>query len=178
MSNAELKMLTAPRFALGNRNRYPVIFLVTVAALVIGVLLLAPSAKQADFFLPTVAAAAGFAYFLYNQHLQETRLFTELFRQFNAKYDTLNERLNEIASLDANSMLSLADKQLLFDYFNLCAEEYLYYKTGFIDAEVWMSWRRGMAEFAKTAHIRSLWAAELEAGSYYGFTLQLLDREV
>lgn len=171
-------MPTIRPFALGNRSRYPVIFLGAVAALVSGVFLLASPAKRADFLLPTVAAAAGFAYFLYSQHLAETRLFTELFRQFTAKYDALNERLNEIASRDATSMLSLADKQLLFDYFNLCAEEYLYYKTGFIDAEVWTSWRRGMAEFAKARHIRSLWGAELAAGSYYGFTLQLLDSNV
>ncbi|MFP5444018.1 MAG: hypothetical protein ACLGIY_10515 [Betaproteobacteria bacterium] len=167
-------MKTVHPFALGKRSRYPAIFLVTVAGLATGILLIAPPAKQAEFFLPAVAAAAGFAYFLYSQHLQETRLFTELFRQFNAKYDSLNERLNEIAAGDAVSMLALADKQVLFDYFNLCAEEYLYYKTGFIDEEVWASWLRGMGACAKVEHIRSLWQAELEAGSYYGFTLDLL----
>lgn len=73
-----------------------------------------------------------------------------------------------------DAYLALADKQVLFDYFNLCAEEYLYYKTGFIDEEVWASWLRGMGAFAKVEHIRSLWQAELEAGSYYGFTLDLL----
>lgn len=70
--------------------------------------------------------------------------------------------------------LSFSDRQVLFDYFNLCAEEYLYHKSGFIDSDVWTSWIHGMRVFAAAPRIRSLWEAELNAGSYYGFTLHNL----
>jgi hypothetical protein len=163
------------RFSLARRSRYPTIFLVTVAALATGIQLIVPTVKQAEAYLPAVAAAAGFAYFLYNQHLQETRLFTELFKQFNAKYDSLNERLNSIAMDSQATVLSSEDRQVLFDYFNLCAEEYLYYKTGYIDIEVWKSWCNGMRQFATARHIRDLWESELANGSYYEFKLVLLE---
>lgn len=169
-------MSASKPFSLAKRSRYPLIFLVAVAALVTGIHLLVPAAKQAEAYLPAVAAAAGFAYFLYSQHLQETRLFTELFRQFNAKYDALNEALNKIANDKDVTVLPPSDRQVLFDYFNLCAEEYLYFKTGYIDEEVWKSWVNGMSYFAEIRHIRDLWKEELANGSYYGLRLELLHK--
>lgn len=161
-------------FSLGKRSQYPVIFLIAAAALLTGVLLVVPPPKQTDFFLPAVAGAAGFAYFLYTQHLQETRLFADLFRQFNERYDKLNDRLNRIAIQGNVAILNVDEKQVLFDYFNLCGEEYLYFKTGFIDSEVWRSWGNGMRFFASVPHIRDLWISELEGDSYYGFTLECI----
>jgi hypothetical protein len=58
---------------------------------------------------------------------------------------------------------------------NLCAEEYLYFKSGYVDAEVWQSWLRGMRFFAAKPEILSVWKEELASGSYYGFSLALLD---
>jgi hypothetical protein len=164
-------MIPRQPFSLGKRSRYPLIFVVVVSVLVAAIRLMIPAAKQSDYFLPAVASAAGFAYFLYNQHLQETRLFADLFRQFNERYDHLNGALNRIAAEQNVSMLDANSKLVLYDYFNLCAEEFLYFKTGFIDPEVWASWSRGMAHFASVSHIRELWVSELQGGSYYGFTL-------
>ena len=164
-------------FSLNKRSRYPAIFLVAVATLITGIMLFVPSGRQPDFFLPAVAASAGFAYFLYTQHLQETKLFSDLFRQFNERYDRLNGDLNRIASESNVSLLGSADKQFLFDYFNLCAEEFLYYKSGFIDPEVWKSWSSGMRYFLAVRHIQDLWASELDFGSYYGFTFKHIAKE-
>ncbi|MCZ8292803.1 MAG: hypothetical protein O9312_04735 [Hylemonella sp.] len=165
-------------FSLGKRSSYPIVFIAASALLVLGILTLAPASKQPDFFMPAVAAAAGLAYYLYSQHLQETRLFTELFRQFNERYDALNADLNRIATATKQTMLEAKDKQLLFDYFNLCAEEYLYFKNGFIDPEVWESWTNGMRYFSAIPHISDLWINELASGSYYGFSLDLLNSKV
>lgn len=162
-------------YSLGKRSRYPAIFLVAVIVLAAGIFLVVPSAKQPDFFMPAIAAAAGFAYFLYSQHLQETRLFTDLFRQFNERYDKLNAHLNRIAAAGDQCMLASEDKQILFDYFNLCAEEYLYFKNGFIDPEVWRSWLNGMRYYAAVSCIKKLWLTEIEGGSYYGFQLKLVE---
>lgn len=164
-------------FSLGKRNWYPALFVAAAAALVAAILFLAPSETQSNLLLPAVAAATGFAYFLYSQHLQETRLFVDLFRQFNAKYDDLNEGLNRIAATPGSMLLNDEDKQLLFDYFNLSAEEYLFFKAGFIDPEVWKSWASGMRYFAEVPRIGDLWDAELRGGSYYGFSLSLLSNE-
>jgi hypothetical protein len=66
---------------------------------------------------------------------------------------------------------SREDRQVLMDYFNLCAEEYLYFNAGYIDTSVWKSWMRGMKAYAAVPAIRGLWEKELQSGSYYGFSL-------
>ena len=97
-------------------------------------------------------------------------MFTELFQHFNKRYDDLNERLNIIAGM-STSEIAQQDRQVLMDYFNLCAEEYLYFNAGYIDAAVWRSWTRGMEIYAAIPAIRQLWEEELRTGSYYGFSL-------
>ncbi|MBL8377737.1 MAG: hypothetical protein JNM79_07715 [Burkholderiales bacterium] len=93
------------------------------------------------------------------------------------RFDTLNDVLNRIRNLPANALIEPKDKQRLYDYFNLCAEEYLYFRAGYIDAEVWTSWLCGMAHFASSDAVRSIWDQELQLGSYYGFTLSLMPAE-
>ena len=56
----------------------------------------------------------------------------------------------------------------LNDYFNLCGEEYLFYRRGFIYPEVWGSWVRGMNIYFKDDRIQELWLEELRNESYYG----------
>jgi hypothetical protein len=121
-----------------------------------------------------LGGAGGLTTFLYSQHLQETKLFTELFQAFNARYDQFNRHLNEIAS-SSGTELSADSQQWLMDYFNLCAEEYLYFRSGYIDDDVWRSWTRGMRFYAAIPVIREIWERELASGSYYGFSLQELE---
>jgi hypothetical protein len=59
--------------------------------------------------------------------------------------------------------------QPIFSYFNLCAEEYLFYMAGYIDRRVWESWYRGMKVFFKHPRIQALWEQDSKADSYYGF---------
>jgi hypothetical protein len=130
--------------------------------------------------IATVGGLAALLFFLYKQHHDETTLFVDLFRDFNARFDALNDPLNRIAEkLEAHPErpLRAAERQVLFDYFNLCAEEHLFASAGYIDPAVWTAWRRGMRHFASVPAIRALWTEELTSGSYYGFTLSLVDRD-
>lgn len=79
-----------------------------------------------------IGGVAGFTYFLYRQHLDDTKLFKELFAEFNARYDTVNDDINAILSGPTDGALSAREKDRLFSYFNLCAEEYFFYKAGYI----------------------------------------------
>jgi hypothetical protein len=160
-------------FSLADRRRYPQGF-VLVAAIAYASLFFGFPARSHDLVIPLTGVLAGLGYFLYAQHLQETRLFVELFRQFNERYDKLNDDLNRIRGATSSGVFAPTDQQLLFDYFNLCAEEYLYFKGGYIDVEVWKSWARGMSYFAEKKDIERLWESELKHQSYYGFKLSLL----
>lgn len=123
--------------------------------------------------------AAAYA-FIYKQSLDDTRFFRELFREFNERFEKKNQALNGIrerANGDPAFALEPGDTDTLMDYFNLCAEEYLYFKSGFIDPEVWQSWLAGMRYFAACPKIRAVWENDLrqQGNAYYGFNLGLLD---
>lgn len=114
------------------------------------------------------------SFLLQRQKLQETKLFNDLFRNFNSRYDDLNERLLEIRNAgDDHDSDRLEDEEesTLVDYFNLCAEEYLFYKRGYVPPEVWRAWREGMRFYMEDPEIRELWKREKETESYYGLEM-------
>lgn len=166
-------------FNLRQRNYYPWLFLgLVVAANAIAFFLLPfilPAKISPELLLSITGSIAALVHFLYSQHNSNTERFIGLFRDFNARYDRLNNNLNALRLKDGSVLLTAEDKQLLYDYFNLCAEEYLYFRSGYIDTEVWQSWLQGMKLFALNAEIRRLWSEELHSGSYYGFSLALID---
>jgi hypothetical protein len=139
-------------------------------------LLTLPAQRAIELLVPVTGAVAGFVYFLYSQQLQQTRLFLELFRAFNERYDRLNDKLNVIVSQAPSPMFSAEQKQVLFDYFNLCAEEWMYFRAGYIDPDAWEAWRRGMKFFLSSPGVRKLWVEELKGGSYYGFSIEIVEQ--
>jgi hypothetical protein len=150
------------------------VFLLLAAAVVSGVLALAPTDQHLQLLLALIGASGGFVGFLYSQHLQETQLFKQLFTEFNRRYDLMNEPLEAIRRRPDGEPLKPEEHRKLVDYFNLCAEEYLFYRSGYIDDDVWEAWSRGMLYFAQDAEIRTLWEKELRMQSYYGFSLNEL----
>jgi len=157
---------------LTNKKYYPFLFLALVGASIATAL--SVGEQRIMLVVSLIGAFTGLVYFLYRQHLDETKLFKELFVEFNKQYADLNEKLYRILNGPAKHEFSAEEIEILFDYFNLCAEEFLFYKAGYIDEEVWRSWRRGMGIFSQNNDIRQLWERELETGSYYGFRLDNL----
>ena len=145
---------------LQNKRFYPHLF-IGVAALLTILTAVLDDKLRSELLLPLGGAFAGFIYFLYRQHLDETKLLKELFVEFNAHYDERNERLNQIKDAPKAKQLEPDERKTLFDYFNLCSEEYLFYKAGYIDEEVWQSWLRGMAYFASNSRVLNLWREEI-----------------
>lgn len=164
------------KFDLHDRTKFHVIFGVgCIAVLALSFFLSVLGAKEIlAVTITLLTAVGGVTGFLYAKHAQDTQLFRELFREFNARYDTLNERLNEIRSRPVHIKLEVTDHGVLFDYFNLCAEEYMYSTAGCIDSRVWRAWQKGMCHFAQDPEIRDFWMRELQQDSYYGFTLDCL----
>jgi hypothetical protein len=156
------------KFNLARRKLYP-LGLAIFSAVTFTLLYRYLGEKIVTFVVPITGFFGGLGYFLYSQHLHETKLFIELFRQFNERYDLLNNDLNLIHEEDETLSLDSKQRQKLYDYFNLCAEEHLYFSSGYIDMQVWSAWERGMQFFAKNKRIKRLWAQELQTGSYYSF---------
>jgi hypothetical protein len=170
-------------FQLGRRANFPAIFVVVVVVLYcVGYALWGNKDGQPfvqpknafELLVTVVGTAAAIVLFLYGQHHQDTQMFVSLFEKFNARYDKLNEKLNAIVSRPADSHLLPEHVNTLYDYFNLCSEEHLFYEAGYIDEIVWQAWLRGMKHFAKDASVMRVWEQEIVAGSYYHFKLSLL----
>src|SRR6266480_622502 len=153
---------------LHNRRWYPLIFLSASAAAIAFWFYLALGHRP-ELLLSGIGTAGGLTYFLYRQHLDETKLFSELFVAFNKRYDELNDSLNNILAGTGEGECSAIERERLFSYFNMCAEEYLFYRAGYIDKYVWDSWSRGMKVFFDHPRIRRLWEEDCKADSYYGF---------
>ena len=115
-----------------------------------------------------VSSIVSFVFFVQKQQLDELHLFSKLFQDFNKRYDDLNEDMNKIAFAQTDDQ----DDKILNEYVNLCGEEYLYYKKGYIDPDVWKTWKNGMREFLKSDRIKKKWQEEGEGSSYYGLTYQ------
>lgn len=127
-----------------------------------------------------VSAILSFVFFVQKQKLEETRLFKELFEALNKRYECIKVKLNELVTDESktNDELTRDQKNLLFTYFNLCAEEYLYYKRYHIFEEIWVAWTNGMAAFFHDCRIKKIWEEEEKSKSYYGFTLKKIEEKI
>ncbi len=118
-----------------------------------------------------VGTGLGITYFLHKQKLEELKLFKDLFEQFNKRYDDFNEELTKISTKDE---LGPADKAVLIDYFNLCGEEYLYFRLGLVPSQVFGAWRNGKKQWLECPLIKDAWEIEQETDSYYGLTAKVI----
>jgi hypothetical protein len=135
-----------------------------------------------QLWISTIGVILSSIYFIQKQKLEELRLFSNLFDDFNSRYDALNEDLESF--INDEEVQTLTKEELknkpkyydtLIDYFNLCAEEYFYYSEGYIYPEVWDSWKNGMKYYCDESSIlEELWKEELKQDSYYGFSLDMI----
>ena len=143
---------------------------VSAAILTVAFLLLLIQYLEWNQFAAIAAGIFGFAFGVQKQNLGELKIFKELFEQFNKRYDEMDFDLNHIHQQPPDLPLTEDEKICLFKYFNLCGEEFLYFKKGFIFQEVWVAWNNGMKYFRKNPRIKILWDEDLGNESYYGLT--------
>jgi len=111
-------------------HHYLAIVALTLLIVVILTSILYANGADWKVLLAVIGGLLSFVYFIQKQQLDEAKLFKELFVEFNEKYNGMNEKLNEIiAQVNAEKPLEQIDGAIdtLFDYFNLCSEEYLFY---------------------------------------------------
>jgi hypothetical protein len=142
--------------------------LLVAVAVTVGILLYLK--EQVATVATVVGALLSVAYFLQKQKLEEMRLFREIFKECNARYDGMNEQLAVIAAKPPSD-LTPQEKNQIVDYLNLCGEEYLYFKRGYVEPSVWTAWQSGMKAIVAAPSIRAVWETERKTGSYYDLPL-------
>lgn len=128
---------------------------------------LLPAARTQELALAWVAGCWALTHFQHQHTLESSKFFFELFNRFNQRYDSMNEQLQLIA--DGEGPLTPQERARIVDYFNLCAEEHMFYLRGYIPEDVYLSWRAGMDYYAGKDRLMRLWLQERETRSYYGF---------
>jgi hypothetical protein len=159
-------------FKLQRRDSYPYIFIISAGISVLAYYYFDPGFSKPELLFSLLGSISAFVYFLYAQHNSNTERFIVLFKDFNARYDLLNAHLNHIIKQPELDPLSEQDLNHLYDYFNLCAEEYMFYRAGYIEERVWSAWEKGMHFFLCNAKIAVVWEQELQQESYYGFAFR------
>jgi hypothetical protein len=157
-----------------NQHHLVIVLLSVPVAVVLLILLVHFKRAVTDWpvALTLVVGLFTFAYTVQKQELEESKMFRDLFCDFNRRYDEMDPQLNEILwEDDKKKALSSLQKDTLNRYFNLCAEEFLYFRKGYIDPRVWDAWIKGMTIYCQNMRIREFWLAELQTDAYYGFTL-------
>jgi hypothetical protein len=141
--------------------------LISISIIFIAAVLLLFQSKW-ETFGAIAAVVLSFAFGVQKQNLEEIKLFKELFEQFNARYDKMNDDMICIYQQPFDSPLKEDEIKTLNKYFNLCGEEFLFFEKGFIYPEVWQAWKNGMIFFRQNPRIRKPWDGDLLSDSYYG----------
>lgn len=128
--------------------------------------------------LTGVAIWLTFKYQKHSKKIADDKMLKELFTEFNVRYDRLNDILAEVSDLHPNWLNTIKsndiDKKVhyatIIDFFNLCAEEYFWYKEGRINAKIWKSWFKGMNDlFEESPLIQNIWRKECENEGYKSY---------
>lgn len=121
-----------------------------------------------------VAALSGTfatAFFAYRAHADDAKFMRELLLHFNSRYDKLNDELQTMLNAPSGTPVEEFEKIIIIDYFNLCAEEWLFRRAGYVWDPVWESWENGMRQYATLDCVRNIWMEERQSNSYYGWEL-------
>lgn len=128
-----------------------------------------------DFKVPPeiiLSVVGGYSalYFGLTKHwMEKDKMFKDLFEDFNARFNSMNDDLNKIRENKQRPEGSRPDDEVIQAYLNLCSEEYLWFKRGRIDAKVWRAWLKGAEYYLGGEKIRDLFEEESkENESYYG----------
>lgn len=153
---------------------YIYIFLMNIISVILGIYIYLKFDNRIEILGAILATGLSISLSLAQYNIENDKMFKELFREFNNKYDCkFNNELNEIDrkfKLDDKFIVSKdEDKNLIIDYLNFCAEEYLWYTKGRIPYNVWKSWRNGMLYFFKLTPIKEIIISQSnQKESFYG----------
>ena len=118
-----------------------------------------------------IAMVITFCYQRRQSYMENQKFRRELFFRYNEAYNELNDELESLEKIEYESQITKdfdGEKSLyelwnkfdhtpenkarvkkVFDYINLCSEEYYWFKKNFVDEDVWKCWHKGMISWHK-----------------------------
>ncbi|MGL2963860.1 hypothetical protein ACSVH2_08600 [Flavobacterium sp. RSB2_4_14] len=118
-------------------------------------------------------------YYKHSKKIEHDKMLKELFGEFNARYDRINIQLDLISRISKDDWNQIKVKKqikytgIIYDFFNLCAEEYFWFKENRVSEKVWKSWSKGMnIIYNRSEVIQNIWKEESEKEGYISYYLE------
>jgi hypothetical protein len=151
-----------------NYHRYP--FFMLLSLVIYFAIWLGIGGNEIVALATGVGAVTAFFGLLLAQRLKELEFFDRLFVRFTDKFSEVNQTIDAIVRAEDKSLaLTQSERDDLFEYFNLCGEEYFYFRQGSVPDEVWVTWKVGMKAIFADARVIRLWDSDSGPSAYYGF---------
>lgn len=122
--------------------------------------------------ITAIAVILSAIYFIQKQKLEEDKLFFEAFSSFNKRF---TEQSSLLHKLPKEGEPGNEQNAVIANYFDLCAEEYYFYKHGRIPKDVWACWAKGMLYYIDNYPcVLSYWEDMEKQKANYGLSISLL----
>ena len=146
--------------------KYRNVILINILSLIISIIVYYYF-KRIEILTAIIATGISISFGISKLQIENDKMFKELFETFNKIYDNkFNDKLNEICK---KKQIEEGDINLIIDYLNFSAEEYLWFKKGRIDKTVWQSWKNAILYYLNNKVINEIIIKEKEQEySYYG----------
>lgn len=145
---------------------------------------LLPIGKKFETIVGLFILYTAIIYNLINYKISHEQFFKSLFSDFNNRFNNMNEDLNSIRNNEYKSKKSKKSnnkrkkEDVITDYLNFCSEEYLWFKKGRIEPNVWKSWCIGMSHYFNHQTFKEVLDKQRnEKESYYGL-YDLIDYKI
>jgi len=152
---------------LRNRKSLWLWFVFASAVLIVIVPMLPLPYSGSQVLLAAVGGLWALAFYLHGRHAEDAKFMKDLLTEFNARYNDLNSGLQD--AVWSETAFTTETKLKFIDYFNLCAEEWLFKELGYIYDPIWEAWHNGMRQYGNNQQVIALWTEQAKTNSYYGF---------
>jgi len=130
-----------------------------------------------NIFLGLLGTTATLYFGAIRYKIEDDKFFKDLFNEFNNKYDEeFNDLLNELRD-NADYELNVDQKNIIIDYLNLSAEEFLWRSKNRIPSDVWESWKSGIKNNLEISQVNEVYQTEILNSygrkSFYGLPEEL-----
>lgn len=168
--NPSKKLHSTP---LRNRRFLWLWFVAASAFLILIIPILPQPYGGGQVLLTAVGGLWAWAFYLHGRHADDAKFMKELLTEFNTRYNKLNNDLQ--SALWSNEPFTVETKLKFIDYFNLCAEEWVFKELGYIYDPIWEAWHNGMCQYGNNKQVIALWKEQQNTDSYYGFRFPIND---
>ncbi len=136
--------------------RFKLYFLVSVVYVLSLAIFICISEEKANTKVFEISISLTLIIFTFAQfEIQHKKNEIEMFREYNNRYDRLNDDLYALINSKCTNKFDEEQKSnknkkmsnaLIIDYLVLCSEEYYWRRQGYISKELWINWQKGMEE--------------------------------